>query len=171
MKKEAAKKQEIQIMDCGARELHTIEFIAGLDCQLAKGEQYLEPRLRSIPDLWRQYRIAMKAIEKVLDGIYRSIPLKTLKHMRNLCAYGEVIIKPKGPVNVHDVQIVPTPELKLLINTAIENECAVCVKDQREQKGCKLRKAMMLIAPPLEVNRDYCNYRDVAAENELGKYI
>lgn len=69
------------------------------------------------------------------------------------------------------MQIVPSEELKVLINHVIENECAMCVKDQREQKGCKLRKALMLIAPPQEVNKNGCNYRDVAASNNLGEYI
>lgn len=162
---------EIPIMECGARELHIVEFITGLDCQLAMGEKHLEARLKSVPDLWRQYRIARKAVEKVIDGIYKSVPIKTLKHMQNLCKYGEVIIRPRGAVKVNDVQIVPSEELKVLINHVIENECAMCVKDQREQKGCQLRKALMLIAPPAEVNRKGCNYRDVAAENNLGEYI
>lgn len=70
-----------------------------------------------------------------------------------------------------DVQIVPTPELKLLINKVIENECAMCVKDSREQRRCKLRRALMLIAPPNEVKKDGCNYLDVVAGNDLGDYI
>lgn len=28
---------EIPIMECGARELHAVEFIAALDCQIAGG--------------------------------------------------------------------------------------------------------------------------------------
>ena len=162
---------EIPIMECGARELHAVEFIAALDCQIAGGEKHLEARLKAVPDLWRQYRIARKAVEKVIDGIYKTVPLKTLRHMQNLCQYGEVVIKPRGPVRTDDVQIVPTPELKMLINHVIENECAMCIKDPREQKGCKLRKAMMLIAPPEKVNKGGCNYRDVAASCDLGEYI
>ena len=162
---------EIPIQEPSARELHIVEFIAGLDCQLAKGGDILEARLRNVPDLWRQYRIAMKATQKVIEGIYKTVPIKTLRHMQNLCKYGEIVIRPRPATPVDDVQIVPTQELKLLINKVIENECAMCIKDQREQRRCKLRRAMMVIAPPQEVNREGCNYRDVVAGNDLGEYI
>lgn len=163
--------QTAPIVEVNARELYHIEFIAGLDCQLINAEKYLETRLKLVPDAWRQYRIARAAVQKTLVALYQTVPIKTLRHMQNLCTYGEVIIKPRGATPTNDVQIVPTPELKLLINKVIENECAMCVKSYAEQRGCKLRKALMHIAPPLEIDTSGCNYRNVAASNELGEYF
>ena len=60
----------------------------------------------------------------------------------------------------------------MLINTAIASECLLCVKDAREQKKCKLRKALMNIAPTAAIHKDgLCAYTDVVAGNELGEYI
>lgn len=159
------------IVEPNAKELHVVEFIAGLDCQLIHGESRLEERLKLVPDAWRQYRIARTAMGKALAAIYQTLPIKQLRHMQNLCTYGEVIVRPRGAVRCDDVQIVPTPELKFLINKVIESECAMCVKDSREQRRCKLRRALMLIAPPQEVKKDGCNYLDVVAGNDLGDYI
>lgn len=36
-------------MDANAREIHTIEFLAGLDAQLTSGQEHLRERLQSIP--------------------------------------------------------------------------------------------------------------------------
>lgn len=170
---EYLKKQvpDLPRMEMNANELHIIEFIAGLDVQLTKGDSALESRLRTIPDGWRKYRLARSAIASVLEGLYATMPIKNVVYMNKLCSFGEVIVRPRTATPTDDVQIVPTPELKLLINKVIENECAMCIKDQREQRKCKLRKALMFIAPPQEVNKDGCNYRDVVAGCELGEYI
>jgi hypothetical protein len=71
-----------------------------------------------------------------------------------------------------DVQIMMKDDLKLLINTSIAAECAMCVKDGREQKKCALRKALENIAPTAAVHENgLCAYVDVAAGNAFGEYI
>ena len=34
---------EFPIMECGSRELHAVEFIAALDCQIAGGKSIWKP--------------------------------------------------------------------------------------------------------------------------------
>lgn len=72
-------------MDANAREIHTIEFLAGLDAQLTSGQEHLRERLQSIPGGWRNYRLAVTTTQRVLDAIYETLPTKTLKHMMRLC--------------------------------------------------------------------------------------
>ena len=111
--------------------------------------------------------------EKLLDSVYSTLPNKKRLHMQRLCEVGEIIIRPKPAVKLHDdVQIVGSDDLKLLINAAIASECLMCVKDAREQKKCKLRKVLANIAPTEAVHKDgLCAYVDVVAGNELGEYI
>lgn len=156
-----------------SRELHYTEFIAGLDAQLANGMPYLEERLKSIPDAWRQFRIAQTATDKLIRGLYQSMPDKQLNHMIRLIEFGEVVIRPKPVCKLpEDVQIVQTADLKLLINAAMSGECAVCIKEPHLQKRCKLYKAMMNICPPKELKHNgLCPYVEIAAASELGKYI
>lgn len=157
--------------DPNAREVHAIEFIAGIDHQLVHNEKYLEERLKE-NGLWRWYRIAMSAIEKVIDGLYGSLPEKTMKHMKRLYECGEVVIRPKGVIRYDDVQIVPTDDLKTLVNTALQGECTMCVKNRAEQKGCKFRKAMLRIVPTNQLPKDgTCPYLEVVTKCEYGEYI
>lgn len=161
------------IREANAREVHIIEYMAGLHCQLANGQKILEDRLRSIPNGWRDFRLAMTTTERMLDKVYETLPAKTLKHMQRLCDLGEVVIRPKPAIKLPgDVQIVPTDDLKLLINKAMGAECGMCIKDARQQKKCSLRKAMMQIAPPDNLRKDgLCTYADVAVSNNLEEYI
>lgn len=161
------------ILAPNARELHNIEFLAGLDAQLIQGEEILKPRLSKIPGAWRDYRLASSRIQSVLDRVYKTLPDKTLRHMARLCQCGEVIIRPKPMIKMpDDAQIIMKDDLKLLINTSIAAECAICLKDARAQKKCALRKALENIAPTAAVHENgMCAYVDVAAGNALGEYI
>lgn len=161
------------IMEANAREIHSIEFLAGLDAQLVQGQGTLKERLQAIPGGWRNFRLAVSTTERVLDAIYETLPDKTLRHMQRLCQCGQVIIRPRPLIKMpDDVHIVDAADLKMLINAVIENKCAICVEDAAGQKACPLRKALHHIAPTESVYRDgKCSYLDVAAGNELGKYI
>lgn len=157
-----------------ARELHVIEFLAALDNNLVLGQTELKERLDGIPNGWRDFRLAAKTTERVLDRIYDTLPTKTLKHMEMLYKHGEVVIRPKTVTGKRpdDVQIVLDDDLRLLINTAMTGECAMCVRDAAGQKKCKLRRALENIAPTGVVHRNgLCAYVDVAATNEHGEYI
>ena len=162
-----------QKMDVNARELHNLEFLAGLDAQLIQGGEILKERLATIPNGWRNFRLATATTQRVLDAIYETIPDKTMRHMRRLRDCGQIVIRPRPMIKMpDDVQIVPTADLRTLINHVIEGECAMCVKDVAGQKGCELRKALMVLAPTGGVHKDgRCAYIDVVAGNELGKYI
>jgi len=155
-----------------ARELHGIEYLAALDQRLTEYESVLRRRLQETPDGWRQYRIAEAAVDKVITGLYGTVPEKTLKHMRRLSETGQVIIRPKPIVPVDDPQIVLTSVLKVLVNTSIASECSICLKEGAEVKKCKLRKALMLSAPPKELtDGPRCPYADVAVGCALGEYL
>ena len=95
------------IMEANAREIHTIEFLAGLDAQLVEGQENLRDRLRMIPNGWKDFRLAVTRTERVLDAIYNTLPTKTLVHMQKLAQHGQIVIRPKPTVKLHDdMQIV-----------------------------------------------------------------
>ena len=163
----------MEIREANAKEIHSIEFLAGLDAQLIEGQDSLKERLQGIPGGWRNYRLAVSTVQRVLDAIYETLPDKTLIHMQRLCQYGQIIIRKKPAIKLpDDVHMVDADDLKFLINRVVENECGICVKDRAAQKGCPLRKALHHIAPTAAIHSDgRCSYLDVVAGNELGKYI
>lgn len=152
-------------------ELYGIEILAALDAQLNERIKYLEARLKSVPDLYRQYRIAQTAVGKVVDGLYTTVPQKTLIHMQKLCASGEIVIRQKPAVRYDDVRFALMSDLKDIANVVVANECAICLRDAREQRKCKLRKAMERVMPVDKVHEDGCQYRAVAESHEYGEYI
>ena len=166
-------KEQLPRIPANAWELHNIEFLAGLDAQLIQGQKVLEPRLRQIPGAWRNFRLAVSCVEKVMEGVYDTLPPRTLQHMDKLARFGQIVIRPRPLIKMpDDVQIVLNDDLKLLINTAISAECAMCLKDAHGQKKCKLRRALENIAPTEAVHKNgLCAYTDVAAGNPLGEYI
>lgn len=161
----------LEVIESNSKETHAVEILAALDCQMSKYEVHLKDRLKSVPGAWQQFRMGKAGVANAINACYDTLPVKTLLHMQRLCDHGEVIIRQKGVVKTDDVQFVPTPGLKLLVNIAMENECAICMKDPTGQRKCELRKALMLMAPPDRVNKFGCAYRDVAAKNSLGDYI
>lgn len=157
--------------DFNAYELHNLELIAGLDAQLHHGETALKSRLQTIPNGWRDFRMCTSRIARLLIQLYDTAPLRTLKHMQNLCAHGEIIIRLRQPVKTDEMQVVSNKDLKFLINTAMAAKCTMCFENAAGIKACQLRKTLMLIAPPDTVNTMSCPYRDIIEQNEVGKYI
>ena len=163
-----------KIIEANSKETRYITYIYGLDAQLIGGEKHLEHRLRAVPDAWRQYRIAMSAVDKVVRALRVTLPDKVFVHLEQLADRGEIVIRPK-PIGkqMDDVQIIGTDDLKLLINAAVGAECGMCMKDAKEQRKCKLRKTLMCVCPPVKLDREssLCPYVDVATGSETGKYI
>lgn len=159
---------EIKRYDPTSRETRSIEMIAVLDARLANDRPYLEDRLRSVPDLYRQWRIAETAVCKIVDGLYDTLPTKTLMRIRKIFNNGEVIVRPKGGLTKDsDTAIVLAEDLKMLADTARKSECAMCLKEGKDIKRCKLRESLMRVSPPIQVfdeNSSLCEYATIAID-------
>ena len=153
---------EIKKTDATYRELKSIELIAALDARLANDQKYLTERLRSVPDLYRQWRIAQVATEKVIDGIYSTLMPDTLLRMRRSYENGEIVIRPKSTLNNRtDSTVVLTQDLTKLVAAALKSECAMCIKTGVEARKCKLRDTLLRTSPPHEISKDrnfLCEY-------------
>lgn len=151
-----------------SRETRSIEMIAVLDARLGNDRTYLEDRLRSVPDLYRQWRIAETAVCKVVDGLYETLPNETKMRIRKLYNNGEVIVRPKGSLTRdNDTAIVLAKDLELLAKTVKSSECAMCIKSGKDIKRCKIRECFMRVSPPVQVfneNSSLCEYATIANE-------
>lgn len=147
------------IQDANAKEMEAIQFLAALDGQLIISEPDIKDRLKRIPDAWRQYRIAKKFVSNVIIKLYETLPDKTLIYLDRLHHRGEVIVRMK-PVRTDDgTKLVPADAINILVNSAINAECPICLRTPTEMKKCKLRKALMIVAPPDNIpNTKTCPY-------------
>lgn len=154
-----------------ARELSVIEYLAALDVQLCGRQDVLRERLARIPNGWRDYRLIVMQTSRLLEKIYSTLPIKTLKRMEGICRNGEIVIRLRPPCSIPDHVLVNEDDMRRLINCAMAAECAICLRDGREIDTCPLRKVLESIVPPEEYSALGCSYRNIAISNEYGKYI
>lgn len=156
----------------GPRELHAIEFILGLHAQILLNEKVLESRLRLIPNAWRNYRLIMRLIDDIVNGLYATLPDKTVKRIIRLLDCGEIIIRPRPVIPVPNMQIVEANDLEMIINTVLHTECSLCVRSAREAQKCALRKSMMRITPAESTHKiSVCPYQDVILDRTGTNYF
>lgn len=67
--------------------------------------------------------------------------------------------------------LIPISALKVLVNHAMAGTCTMCFDGPDKVKACKLRKALMEVTPPVDLNLGECPYRYVIEQNDEGKYI
>ena len=108
---------------------------------------------------------------RLLEKIYSTLPIKTLKRMEGICRNGEIVIRLRPPCSIPDHVLVNEDDMRRLINCAMATECAICLRDGREIDACPLRKILESIVPPEEYSVVGCSYRNIAISNEYGKYI
>ena len=151
---------DIPRTQANSRELRTIEMIAALERRIDGDGGLLEERLRSVPDLYRQYRIAQSAMSKVVDGLYDTLPLNTLLRLQRQNQNSEVVIRPTSVSSSSlDTKIVLEKDLRALVEAARISYCSMCINTGSELKECQLRKVLMSIAPPEELGKGYlCEY-------------
>lgn len=169
MKREAAPGPEIK--EANSKEIHGIQLIAGLACQIEEYEGYLEARLRSVEGLWRKWRSGAAMINNAVTEIYKTLPTDTLRNLNMLMQHGEVVVRFRPATRNEELQMVRKEALIMLVNKVIAQECAMCLLDERGQKRCKLRRALADIAAPREMPAKGCPYMNVAVNGELERYM
>ena len=159
------------IIEMNSRELNRVELFAALHAQLAGGEETLKPRLQTIPNAWRDWRMVEAVAGRLLTQIYQTKPTNRLRTNEHLCAHGEVVIRMKPVVKVDEFLPIHVSALKTLVNHAMAGTCTMCFEGRDFVKHCKLRKALMEVTPPVDLALGECPYRYVIEQNEEGKYI
>lgn len=151
-------------------ELRVLEYLAAMDSKIIESGETMRERLKDIPNGWRQWRLMAATLSNLLVALYGKIPLKNLRHMQNICAYGEVQIRMCAPSRTPEYAMLREDDLKELMNTAIRHECGLCLKEGREIDRCPLRRAMWNIAPPMEEHPISCEYSLIAMAMNAGIY-
>ena len=57
------------------------------------------------------------------------------------------------------------------IEAAMRGECAMCIREGRDVKRCRLRDALLPVAPPSEFSRYGCEYRQPASQLVQGDNV
>lgn len=143
-------------------EMRVLEYLAAMESKMIESGDTMRERLKAIPNGWRQWRLMASILDRLLEQLYAIIPVKNLRHMQQICAFGEVLIRMRPPVHTPEYTLLREDDLKQLMDVAIRQECAMCLKEGKEIDRCPLRKAMWNIAPPMEEHPISCEYSLIA---------
>lgn len=158
--------------DINGRELRSIEYLAALDARLIEYGESLEERLKMTKDGWRSFRAGRALIERSLDQVYDTVDDETRMHMRRMASVSEIVIRPSRQAASNDMLVVPANLMKVLVNSSMEAQCAICIKTGCDIRKCELRKALSMIAPPNRIpEKGACPYSEIALCHDLGNYM
>ena len=154
------------------REMAAIDWLGVLCAMMADHEQGIKSRLNGIKNGWRDYRLALTLVSKLLGKAVAGLPAHQQRHVRNVLKTHEVTLRPAQIVKTpNDMLLIDKAAFRTIINTAMAAECAICLKSEAEIRGCKLRKALETCIMLEQYPKVGCGYTDVVTNNELGKYI
>lgn len=136
---------------------HTLAFYS----QAGLHGDALQERLRQYPNGWRDWCLMISLASKAIERLYQTLTDSQYNQMRKLEQFGECAVHVKTAAKGEDFDFVHMTALKTVIGNCIDATCSLCVKNDAETRGCKLRKALYDIAPPMEIPRFGCAYRDL----------
>ena len=166
---------DVSKKEASSKEVRLIEYMAVLDKKLSESGERMEERIRSVPDLYRQYRIAQVAMDKLIRGLYDTLPPKSLRRMQREAESCEVSIRPVSSLNnFTDSRVVLLEDLDAIISVAMRSTCSICMKEGADIRKCKLRNALIDIAEHYKITDGaLCEYAYEATDDVLkdGDYI
>ena len=154
------------------RELKALQLVwAALGSMEHSSGEALEERLKRA-GAWNAWRLASSWLKKALGlMVSKTVYLE----QQQLCEY---VLK-NGTIDVairagmdKDLVVVPAEALQAVCNEAMAFQCAMCLKDDREIRRCRLRRHLLRVAVPDSLETNGCVYRDVVLASEKpGEYI
>lgn len=152
-------------------EMATMEKLVAFEAVLKTGNKNLEQRIKSIDGGWREYRVALSAIDRLLPKLYETMTSKHLRNIENMLRHGRVVIRVNAAASETDYTLAAEDDLETIINAAMGSECALCLKEGADAKRCELRKALINICPPEGDDGNGCWYARHAATRPLKDYF
>lgn len=150
--------------DINVHEARRLLMVAAINDSLHRGESDLRERLGMIPNGWRDWRLALCTVERLLERIYITMPNDQLESHQHALSHSEVHTQLRMISRMPEWVHIKAPDMDMLICLAIQHECRYRLRSDHDVRGCKLRKTLQRIAPPETVPRHGCGYRDMASE-------
>ena len=149
--------------DLNRREKHGLEIIMACASEMHKCSPDLKARL-TMRDRrgYAYFKMAIGLLDKSLSLIYEATPVRQLNQMYAICKSAEVQLNTSPVLTPTGYTAVKDTDLNYICGAAVNNKCAICVKDGMESRRCELRKTLMTIWPPLELPKfGDCPYQGV----------
>ena len=162
----------VELQPLKGKEMKCVEYLVGMESRIVESGDALRERLKLVPNGWRDYRLIFTTLDRLLRNLYNTIPDKGLQYINKIIKHGEILIRFSPVARTPEWLLIKDDDLAVIVNLAMSAECAICLKQGREAKKCKLRRALEDICPPHDGHpAGGCGYQNVVAGTELGKYL
>lgn len=110
-------------------------------------------------------------VNRLQEQMLATMPLRRLSYYQRMAQEAQIVIDFPGPAPKGRSILVDVRDLAAITEAAMQNECAMCVRDGREIKNCRLRDALLTVAPPTEFSAAGCEYRNPASQLVQGEDV
>ena len=108
---------------------------------------------------------------RLQEQMLSTMPDRRIAYYQKMANEAQIVIEFPGAVKLDRHVLMEVEDLGALAEAAMRGECAVCIRDGREVKRCRLRDALLPIAPPREFSRVGCEYRRPASQLIQGEDV
>ena len=117
--------------------------------------------------VWRDIRIIDSLVDKVQRALLDTMPERREEYYLAYCRHGHYELVMNGPFRGTRYVMINDRHLAEITERAMEAECMMCFREGGEIRSCPLRRALLEVAPPgeLEDGRwEKCEYREAARQ-------
>lgn len=117
--------------------------------------------------VWRDIRIIDSLVDKVQRALLDTMPERREEYYLAYCRHGHYELVMNGPYRGTRYVMINDRHLAEITERAMEAECMMCFREGSEIRSCPLRRALLEVAPPgeLEDGRwEKCEYREAARQ-------
>lgn len=161
--------EDVTRMD--ARELKALQLVWSLLGAMEHSSgQALEKRLRRAK-AWNAWRLAAVWLKRALQlMVGKTVTLDQQLLCEHVLKHGTIDITIRASQD-KDICAVPAAALEDVVNAAMSAQCAICLKEDRDVRRCRLRRSLLKVAPPQTMETAGCVYRDAVLASKDGQYI
>lgn len=125
----------------------------------------VKDRLRKVnPQAGRDLGLLFSLVDRLQDQMVSTMPRSRDEYYATLARNGRYHMDIEGPIRQGHMVLITDTNLAYLTEVAVEQECLTCLRDGSEIRNCPLRKALIEVAPAMEIREDpgaRCEYANV----------
>lgn len=117
--------------------------------------------------VWRDIRLLDSLVDKIQRQMLDTMPERREEYYLGYCRHGHYELVMNGPCRGSRYVLINDKHLAEITESAMEAECMMCFKEGSEIRSCLLRKALLEVAPPTELQDERwekCEYREAARQ-------
>jgi hypothetical protein len=142
---------------------------------LRKNAPSVEDRAkRAGAGVWEDIVAMNDLVERVQEALLRTMPEKRDEYYRAYALHGHYELRMNGPVRTARHVLISDVRLGDLCEAAMKSECILCLREGKEIGRCRLREALLEVAPPSKIQEGLwrkCEYRGAAGDVIHGRDV